>query len=73
MRTPPPYELRLNERPADRSEFDDYVTWLLFRCRPGAGYRAPLWAGPTRRRNMRKSWESIVRSFMGRAYELGRR
>ena len=70
---PPPYERLLTERPGDRTEFDDYVTWLAYRSRPGRGYRVPLWASPARRRQARHNWERIVRIHMGRAYELGRR
>jgi hypothetical protein len=70
---PPPYEMRLTERPEDRDGFDDAVRFLIYRSRPGRGYRVPFWASPTRRRVARQQWESIVRSFMGNAYELGRR
>jgi hypothetical protein len=70
---PPPYEVRLSERPQDRAEFDDWVSFLIYRSRPGNGYRVPFWASPTRRRQARRDWEEIVRIHMGRVYEVGRR
>ncbi len=73
MLPPPPYVMRLAERPQDQAEFDDFVNWLIWRCRPGRGYRVPLWASPARRRQARRRWENTVRIFVGRTYELGRR
>lgn len=70
---PPPYERLLSGRPDDREQFNDFVIWLVYRSRPGRMYRAPWWASPARRRQVRKDWERIVRAHMGRAYALGRR
>lgn len=73
MSKPPPYEVKLSERPEDRTQFDDWVSFLVHRSRPGAGYRVPFWASPARRREVRLQWEEIVRIHVGRVYELGRR
>jgi len=60
------------ERPHDRAMFDDWVSFLIYRSRPGLMYRVPFWASPTRRRQTRRYWEETVRDHMGRMYELGR-
>jgi hypothetical protein len=68
----PPYEARLSERPGDTEQFNDWVTFLIYRCRPGHMYRVPFWASPAKRRRARQDWEQIVRVHMGRVYEIGR-
>lgn len=67
---PPPYEMRLAERPADRAEFEAFVAQLIYRSRPGIGYHFLF---GRKRYESERAWEQIVRSLMGRAYELGRR